>query len=152
MEIEIDDLSRPQVHALLAAHLEAMHAGSPAESVHALPLDSLRGPDITVWTAWEDGTLLGIGALKELDHAHGEVKSMRTADAARGRGVATALLGEILRASRERGYARVSLETGRDEPFWPAHRLYERHGFVNCPPFADYGPDPLSRFMTREVR
>ena len=151
MDIAIDDLTRPQVHALLAAHLEAMHAGSPACSVHALPLESLRGANVTVWTAWEGDALLGIGALKELDPTHGEVKSMRTADAALGRGVATAILGEILRAARERGYARVSLETGADEPFWPAHRLYERHGFVDCPPFADYAPDPLSRFMTLEL-
>ncbi|WP_234985632.1 GNAT family N-acetyltransferase [Demequina sp. NBRC 110051] len=150
MDIAIDDLTRPQVHALLSAHLEAMHAGSPACSVHALPLESLRGPDVTVWTAWEEDALLGIGAIKELDPTHGEVKSMRTASTALGRGVATAILGEILRAARDRGYARVSLETGTDEPFWPAHRLYERHGFVDCSPFAGYGPDPLSRFMTLE--
>ncbi|MFV0287693.1 MAG: GNAT family N-acetyltransferase [Demequina sp.] len=148
MIIEIDDLSRPAVHALLAAHLAAMHAGSPADSVHALPLDALRDPHVTVWTAWDRGELLGIGALKELDAAHGEVKSMRTADAALGRGVATAILGAILGAARTRGYARVSLETGTDAPFAPAHRLYERHGFVDCEPFADYGPDPLSRYMT----
>ena len=151
MELTIDDLTRPQVHALLAAHLEAMRAGSPACSVHALPLDSLRAPAVTVWTAWEGGELLGIGALKEIEPAHGEVKSMRTADAALGRGVATAILGEILVAARARRYARVSLETGADAPFHPAHRLYERHGFVDCAPFAGYEPDPLSRFMTLEL-
>ncbi|GMA35280.1 GNAT family N-acetyltransferase [Demequina litorisediminis] len=103
---------------------------------------------MTVWTAWDQGELLGIGALKELDAEHGEVKSMRTADAALGRGVATAILGAILGAARTRGYARVSLETGTDAPFAPAHRLYERHGFVDCEPFADYRPDPLSRYLT----
>ncbi|WP_234998797.1 GNAT family N-acetyltransferase [Demequina sp. NBRC 110057] len=151
MIIDIDDLSRPAVHALLASHLQAMHDGSPAESVHALPLDALRAADVTVWTAWDGEALLGIGALKELEATHGEVKSMRTAPEALGRGVATAILGAILAAARERGYARVSLETGTDAPFAPAHRLYARHGFRDCEPFADYAPDPLSRFMTLDL-
>ena len=148
MRIEVDDLSRPQVHALLTEHLEDMHATSPAESVHALDLSGLRGPDVSVWTAWEAEVLLGIAALKELSPDHGELKSMRTAEAARGQGVASRLLVHVLDDARRRGFARVSLETGTQEYFAAAHRLYERNGFVECPPFGDYVLDPSSTFFS----
>lgn len=151
IRIEQDDLTRPEVHGLLQEHLDDMLATSPAESVHALDLDGLRGPDITFWSAWAGDDLLGCAALKELDGTHGEVKSMRTAPAARGRGVASGLLGHLVAEARRRGCTRLSLETGSDEFFSPAHRLYARHGFVDCPPFGDYRPDPHSRFMTRTL-
>ncbi|MFN3539694.1 MAG: GNAT family N-acetyltransferase [Rhodococcus sp. (in: high G+C Gram-positive bacteria)] len=148
MRIEVDDLSRPEVHALLSEHLEDMHATSPAESVHALDLSGLRGPGVTVWTAWEADALLGIVALKKLSPDHGELKSMRTTGAARGQGVASRLLGFVLDQARERGYVRVSLETGTQDYFAAARRLYVRHGFVECPPFADYVVDPSSTFFS----
>lgn len=151
MRIEIDDLSGADVAALLAEHLADMYATSPACSVHALDLDALRAPSVTVWTARDEGALLGCGALKELDRRHGELKSMRTAAAARGRGVGGAVLGHLLTVARERGYARVSLETGSQPFFAPAYRLYARHGFVECGPFGDYVPDPSSVFMTRAL-
>ncbi|MDV6232049.1 GNAT family N-acetyltransferase [Rhodococcus cercidiphylli] len=148
MRIEVDDLSRPEVHALLSEHLEDMHATSPAESVHALDLSGLRGPGVTVWTAWEADALLGIVALKKLSPDHAELKSMRTTGAARGQSVASRLLGFVLDQARERGYVRVSLETGTQDYFAAARRLYVRHGFVECPPFADYVVDPSSAFFS----
>lgn len=151
MLIEVDDLSRTDVQELLAGHLAEMYATSPACSVHALDLAGLRAAHVTVWTARDGSDLLGVGALSELDPGHGEIKSMRTAARSRGRGVAAAVLGRILASARERGYRRVSLETGAHEFFAPARRLYARHGFAECGPFAGYAPDPASVFMTLEL-
>lgn len=151
MQVIVDDLRGPEIAALLQAHLDAMHEHSPPESVHALDLDKLRQPDITFWTAWDGDALMGCGALKEHDALHGEIKSMRTDAAHLRKGVAAAILEIILTTSRQRGYERLSLETGNTEPFWPAHRLYERNGFSDCGPFADYTFDPFSRYMTLEL-
>lgn len=151
LTIEVDDLARPEVHALLTDHLADMHATSPIESVHALDLDALRAPGVTFWTAWDDATLVGCAALQELAPDHGEIKSMRTADVARGRGIGARLLTFVLDEARLRGYHRLSLETGTQDFFAPARRLYARHGFVDCPPFGSYSVDPNSVFMTREL-
>lgn len=148
MRIEVDDLTRPEVHALLQEHLDNMYELSPPESVHALDLTKLRARDITFWTAWDGPTLLGCGALKELDATHGEVKSMRTPKAMRRRGAGRALLARIVDEARARGYTRLSLETGSMEAFRPAQQLYESFGFTTCGPFGAYRPDPLSTFMT----
>ena len=151
MHIELDDLSRPQIHALLQEHLDNMHALSPPESVHALDLGRLRSPDITFWSAWEADTLLGCGALKGLDATHGEIKSMRTPGTLRRRGAGRAILLHILDEARRRGYTRLSLETGSMAAFAPAQRLYESVGFVFCGPFGDYVEDPHSVFMTKSL-
>ena len=148
MQIEIDDLSRPEIHALLNEHLQSMHALSPAKSVHALDLERLRAPDITFWSAWEHGQLLGCGALKELGPTHGEVKSMRTPSARRRSGAGRAILAHIIEVAKARGYQSLSLETGAVEAFKPAQTLYESVGFVRCGPFGDYPEDPFSVFMT----
>lgn len=148
MKIAVDDLSGPDVAAFLQAHLDQMHALSPAESVHALDLEGLRAPGVTFWTAYDDDVLVGCGALKVLDARHGEIKSMRTDPARRGQGIAGQLLRHIVAEARDRGLARLSLETGSEEFFAPARRLYERHGFVSCPPFAGYVEDPLSVYLT----
>lgn len=148
LRIVRDDLTHPALHALLAEHLADMHAHSPPESVHALDLARLRAPGISFWSAWDGDTLLGCAALRELDPRHGEIKSMRTPRALRGRGAGRALLDYLLAEARARGYARLSLETGTAPVFAPAHRLYASAGFVDCGPFGDYGPDPFSRFMT----
>jgi putative acetyltransferase len=152
IQIDRDDPARADVHQLLSEHLADMFAISPAESVHALDHSALSGPWITFWTAREDGNLLGCGALKLLDSvpglaSHGEIKSMRTTASARGRGVATLMLRYILDDARARNLERVFLETGSEDYFAPARRLYVRHGFAECPPFADYVPDPNSVFM-----
>jgi putative acetyltransferase len=149
MEIRIDDLRGPAIRALLEDHLDEMHQHSPPGSVHALDLDGLRKPGITFWTVWSGESLMGCGALKEIDRTHGEVKSMRTAPAFRRQGVAKAMLAHIVREAEHRQYHRLSLETGSMEAFLPARELYESFGFSYCPPFGDYAPDPNSVFLTR---
>lgn len=151
MTVEPGGLQRDDVRALLAEHLAEMHATSPAESVHALDLTALQDPAVTFWTLREAGALLGCGALKELSPTHGEVKSMRTTPSARGRGVAALVLETVLDEARRRGYDRVSLETGTQEHFAPARRLYARHGFVLCGAFEGYRDDPNSAFMTLDL-
>lgn len=151
MEIMLDDVRGPEIAALIREHLQNMAEESPPESVHALDLDGLRRPDVTVWSAWEQGELLGCGALKELDPAHGEIKSMRTATAHLRKGVARSILAYIIEEARRRGYRRLSLETGSMALFEPARRLYAAFGFEECEPFADYTLDPYSTFMTREL-
>jgi putative acetyltransferase len=150
LRFELDDLSRPPVVALLAEHLAEMHATSPAESVHALDVDELRSDDIAFWTAWEGVELQGSGALLRLSPVDVEIKSMRTATCARGRGVGDAMVTHLLAEARRTGYARALLETGAEDFFAPARRLYGRHGFVERGPFASYVDDPNSVYM--EVR
>jgi putative acetyltransferase len=148
MRIEVDDLSRPQIQALLSEHLRNMYAITPPGSVHALDLDKLRHPSITFWSVWEDAQLIGCGALKQLDARHGEIKSMRTPEAQRRRGAGRAILTHIIEVARERGYERLSLETGATDWFRPAQQLYQSAGFSYCGPFGDYTSDPHSAFMT----
>ena len=151
MEIRVDDLRGPEIARLLREHLQDMALHSPPESIHALDLEALRRPDITFWTVWEDGKLLGCGAIKELDARHGEIKSMRTAIAHRRKGVGVRLMQHILEEAGRRKYQRLSLETGAMAAFLPAHTLYESFGFARCGPFADYVEDPYSVFMTRTL-
>ena len=151
MRIELDDLTRPAVLALLDEHLAEMRATSPPCSVHALDLDGLRGDDVTVWTIWEGERVLGCAALKRLSPTEGELKSMRTTAEARGRGVGARMLEHVLAEARARGWRRVSLETGAEPHFAPARRLYERFGFEPCPPFGSYRLDPLSVYLTLEL-
>jgi len=151
MEIRVDDLTGPEIAELLSAHMEHGNAHSPPESVHALDLDGLRHPDITFWSVWEDGSLLGCGALRELSPDQGELKSMHTARQHRGKGVARLMVEHILAEAKKRGYRQVSLETGSMEAFAPARALYSRFGFAECPPFGSYTLDPYSVFMTRDL-
>lgn len=146
--IRPDDPHRADVLALLEEHLADMYATSPAESVHALDPAALAEPGMTFWTArGETGALLGCVALKELAADDAELKSMRTATVARGRGVGGALLAHVLGEARARGYRTVHLETGAEDYFAPARRLYARAGFVPCPPFGAYVEDPHSVFL-----
>ena len=150
-EIRIDDLRGPEMASLLSQHLRALAEVSPPESRHALNLDGLRQPGITFWSVWDGQQLAGCGALKELDAAHGEIKSMRTAAAHLRKGVASALLEHIIVEAKRRGYHRLSLETGAMAYFEPAHRLYQKFGFKPCPPFARYAEDRNSIFMTMSL-
>ncbi len=151
MEIRVDDLSGAEIARLLEEHLRNMFLHSPPESVHALPLDALRKPDVTMWSAWEGRELLGCGALKELDRTHGEIKSMRTAAAHLRKGIGSRILETIMEEARRRSYLRLSLETGAQPAFAPARALYARYGFARCGPFGSYTDDPNSVFMTREI-
>ncbi|GJM82523.1 GNAT family N-acetyltransferase [Paenibacillus timonensis] len=151
LTIKLDDLSGPEIRAFIGEHLANMAETSPPESIHALNVDGLKKSDVTFWSAWIDGELVGCGALKELDGEHGEVKSMRTSIPHRGKGVARQVLAYLLEEAARRGYRRVSLETGSMEAFVPARRLYESFGFTYCEPFADYAEDPNSVFMTKAI-
>lgn len=149
--IKTDDLSHPAVQALVAYHISGMLEQSPPESSHALDVPKLRDPAVTFWSAWTGEQLAGIGALKLLDDEHGELKSMRTAPDFLRRGVGNQLLVHILQVAHGKGLKRLSLETGTQPGFAACHLLYRKHGFVDCEPFADYQPDPNSRFMTLDL-
>ncbi len=151
MDIKIDDLTGPEVVALIGEHLQNMASLSPPESTHALDLDELKKPGITFWSGWEQDELVGCGALKELDSQHGEIKSMRTSSSHLRKGVAKRILEHIIEEAKRRGYLRLSLETGSMEAFEPAKRLYASFGFQYCKPFSDYIEDPNSVFMTKEL-
>ena len=145
--IAVDNLSDGAIDALMRDHLKDMYATSPPESVHALQPDALRASDVTFWSARGNERVLGCIALREIDELTGEIKSMRTAAAARGAGVGSALLVRLLDEARQRGYSTLYLETGSQDYFAPARRLYARHGFSTCGRFADYKDDPNSVFM-----
>ena len=151
MEIKVDDLTGEKIAALINEHLTGMLDITPAESVHALPLEKLKQPNITFWSVWDQDDLMGCGALKELTPAHAEIKSMRTATPHLRKGVASKLIEHLLKEAKMRGYKQVSLETGASEDFLPARKLYEKYGFSYCGPFADYKDDLNSVFMTLDV-
>ena len=151
IEIRIDDLTGEQTRALVAHHHAQMHADSPPESTHALDIDALRAPEITLWSAWIDGEVAGIAALRLIDASRGELKSFRTSEAHLGRGVARSLLRRILAEAETLGLDSLWLETGSGDAFDPARSLYSSEGFVECEAFPPYRPDPLSTFMTRAV-
>ena len=151
MTIQLDDLRGPEIADLLRMHLRELAAISPPESMHALDIGALRRPDITFWSASDDGVLAGCGALRELDPHHAEIKSMRTASTHLRRGVASGILGHLIEEARRRGYRRLSLETGAMPAFEPARGLYARFGFRACGPFTGYVEDPNSVFLTLEL-
>jgi putative acetyltransferase len=145
------ELDNEDVRALLAQHFAEMRAGSPPSACHVMTADDLSDPAIRFFTLREDGALLGCGALKRLAADQGEVKSMRTADAALGRGVGKALLDQLVAAARSDGMTRLSLETGSTPQFAAALRLYEREGFEPCGPFGGYADTPFTRFYSRKL-
>jgi putative acetyltransferase len=145
------ELEREDVRDLLAQHFAEMRAGSPPSACHVLPVDGLKDPAIRFFTLRENGALLGCGALKRLESSHGEVKSMRTANTALGRGVGKRLLDHLTEAAKREGMSRLSLETGSTEQFAAALGLYEREGFEQCGPFGGYADTPFTRFFTKEI-
>mgnify|MGYP003714243187 CR=1 FL=1 len=151
MKIIVDDLKGPEIAQLLTEHLDDMRATSPPESKHALDIASLQDKRITFWTLWDNDKLAGCIALKELDHNHAEIKSMRTSKEFARQGVATRLLQHLIQESKQRGYQQLSLETGSMDYFKAARSLYLKHGFETCSPFADYAEDPNSVFMTKSL-
>ncbi|HYC33989.1 MAG TPA: GNAT family N-acetyltransferase [Gemmatimonadales bacterium] len=151
MRIIEGGLDDPRVVALLDIHVTRARGETQRGSAHALDVTELKGADVTFWSAWEGEEVVGVGALRRLTAEHGEIKSMHTAEAARGRGVASALLARIMETARASGMTRISLETGSWPYFLPARAFYARHGFIECGPFGSYRPDPNSVFMTREL-
>ena len=149
--IEVADLRDNEIRDLLMEHLQWARTTSPPESCHALGPDELLRPDVTVWSVRDGSRLAGIGALKELDRRHGEIKSMRVAEKFLRTGAATLLLRHIIEESIQRGYERLSLETGSMAECEPARALYFKNGFRLCPPFANYREDPNSVYMSLEL-
>ena len=149
VRIVVDDLSGRAIAEFLDEHVQQMGSITPLESKYALDLDGLRKPEITFWSVRDGDTLVGCGAIKGLDADHAELKSMRTAPTRQRSGIASMLLGHIIAEARHMGFARLSLETGTEEFFLPARKLYEKFGFDYCGPFADYQPGPHNTFMTR---
>jgi putative acetyltransferase len=151
IDVSQHDLSSAEVQSLIAEHLSGMHSNSPAGQVHALAIENLRAPSVTFWTARVNGVLCGCGALKELDPLTGEVKSMRTRSASLRRGIGQAILDEIVRTARQRGYSRLLLETGTGPAFEPAHGLYRRNGFEWSGPFGEYTATDFNVFMAKAL-
>jgi putative acetyltransferase len=151
MEIKVDDLSGFEIAEFLKEHIREMKSVSPPESKHALDLEGLRKPEITFWTVWDNDLLIGCGAMKELDADLAEIKSMRTITSYRGKGIASMLLEHILDEAKQRGYHRISLETGSMPFFEPARNLYAKYGFEYCEPFSTYREDTNSVFMTKKL-
>lgn len=148
MKIKIDDLSSNEIEEFLDQHIQDMKSVSPPESKHALDLNELRSPDVTFWAVWDNQQIVGCGALKVLDSAHAEIKSMRVSTTRRGQGIASILLKHILKQAEFKGYKKLSLETGSMPFFVPARKLYENFGFGYCAPFDKYLEDSNSVFMT----
>ena len=149
IDIRIDDLSSEESQSIVREHMAGMLANTPIESVHALPLDKLRQPNITFWTAWIGSELCGCGALQTLDAQHGEVKTMRTRTKFLRKGVGQAVLSHIVNHATDTGIKRLSLETGSSDVFLAARAMYLNNGFGICGPFGDYKLDPYSVFMTK---
>ncbi len=146
-----DDLTCEVVLGLLQLHLDEMHKWSPADKVHAMPAERLREPDVSFFAVWDSDQLAAVGALKALGQQRGELKSMRAAPEYRGKGAGEALLVHLIKEARTRGYTWLGLETGRPEDFLPAQRLYEKHGFAECPAFGDYVSDEFSLCMEKHL-
>lgn len=151
VDIARASLDDPDVIALVTGHHALCMSLSPPESVHALDLAALRHPAVTLWGAWHEGTLAGIGALKVMGGGRGEIKTMHTLAAKRGLGIGGAILAAILAEAERRGYETLLLETGTEDAYAPARALYERAGFVSCAPFADYREDPHSAYYLKPL-
>jgi putative acetyltransferase len=149
--IAVDDPRIDDVRTLLDRHLAFAREVTPPDHVHAMEVDDLVDPAVTFFSARRAGVLLGVGALKRLDESHAEVKSMHTSESARGEGVGRAMVGHLLAVAGDRGYQRVSLETGTMDAFAPARSLYTTVGFKPCAPFGEYTVNPHSVYMTIDL-
>jgi putative acetyltransferase len=148
VEIGVDDPDAEDVRELLLRHLEFARANTPPQDVHALDAGQLADPAVTFYSYRRDGELLAVGALKQIDGRHAELKSMHTAAAARRSGIGRAMVEHLIGAARDHGFGRLSLETGSTQAFAPARSLYAEAGFTPCGPFGDYPPGRGNTFMT----
>ncbi|MCJ8139270.1 GNAT family N-acetyltransferase [Falsirhodobacter halotolerans] len=146
-----EDPRSPDLAPMMQRHHDAMHADTPPGSNHMLDASGLHSPQIDFYVLRDNGTALGMGALKRLDATHAEIKSMHVLAEARGRGLARQMVVFLLDEARAMGITQISLETGAQPSFQPARTLYQAFGFNECPPFGSYAPDPASTFMTRQL-
>lgn len=151
LHIAIADPRIDDVRALVEHHLKFGRLHSPPQDAHALEVDELLDPAVILFGLRCRGELVAIGALKRLDDRHAELKTMHTVEHVRGLGIGRAMLDHLLTVARERGFERVSLETGSMEAFAPARSLYASAGFTTCEPFGDYRRSPNSTYMTLKI-
>lgn len=144
--VELSDPHHPQATALLRQSHALMESLFPPEDNFYLNIDDLCADNICFFTAREGDSILGTGALAIKD-SYGEVKSMFVDEAARGKGAADALMRAIEDAALEAKLPIIKLETGN--VLYAAHKLYKRHGFVECGPFGDYAEAQSSIFMEK---
>jgi len=147
IEIREDDLTGEGTRVLLAYHLSQMRADSPPEHAFALDLSGLQAPGITVWTAWIDDAVVGVGAMRLFGSHDAEIKSMRTHPDHLRKGVAAAVLVHIVGQAKRRGLRRLCLETGSGPTFEPALALYRAHGFTDGEAFSDYVRSDFNQFL-----
>lgn len=151
IEVRKNDLAESSVRALLAYHRQTMVAASPPCHAHALDVADLETDDITVFSAWSEGNVCGVGALRRLDAATGEIKSMRTHPQHLARGVGKAILSAIIAEADVLGLKRLSLETGTGSVFEAALGLYGSRGFKRGPAFGDYVASDFNQFFHLEL-
>ena len=151
IEIKLDDLSGDSIKKLLQTHLTNAALHSPQDAIFALDLEALKAPEISFWSVWQNEEILACGAIKMLDKEHAEIKSMHTLEKARGKGIGNQLVNHIIQQARAKNIKRLSLETGTADAYFPAHRLYKRHGFQECPAFSDYQESIHSLYMTKSI-
>ena len=139
------------VNELLKKHFIELRSVSPEGSAHVLDIDGLKDPSIKFWSLWEDGSLIGCGALKFLEKEHGEFKSIRVADEFRKKGIGERIINHLIFEAKKLKISKLSIETGAGEFFLPARNLFSKFGFKKCPPFAHYKEDPNSCYYSLDL-
>ena len=140
-----------EVHKLLTKHFIELRAASPKGSTHVLDIPGLKVDSIKFWSLWENGKLVGCGALKILDIDHGEFKSIRVHDDFRKKGYGTKIIENLINKARGMNIKRLSIETGAGQFFKPARKLFEKCQFKPCKPFAHYKEDKNSIYLTKLI-
>jgi len=136
---------------VLQAHCLFCTSSTPTEHVYALDPSKLFASDITVFGARIDGELVGVGAMRKLDADHAELKSMHTLAKSRGLGIGKAIVMHIEDFAISQGIKRLSLETGTNEAFRPARKLYKSLGYIECEAFGEYILSDDNMCMSKEI-
>ena len=145
------NFDNPEVNKLLTKHFIELRAASPEGSAHVLDIPGLKIPSIKFWSLWENDKLIGCGALKFLDHEHGEFKSIRIADKFRKNGLGIKIIDHLINEAKKLNIKRISVETGSGVFFSPARKLFKKCGFMNCEPFAHYKKDANSCYFSLDI-
>ena len=137
-----------EVHELLVKHFIELRSVSPKGSTHVLDIAGLKSSSIKFWSLWEGDTLMGVGALKFLNKAHGEFKSIRVNDKFRNKGYGLEIINHLVNEARKLDIKQLSLETGAGNFFQNARKLFSKCGFKSCDPFSHYEKDVNSVYMS----